>query len=205
MIYMGARMGMTAPEIIAEVKKDGGFHPSKQAVADTVSLAEANGGAAWDGLAESSSGRPRETSGALDKQIVKLVFKMRGRAKVTGSYVQKIIKEARTVSLRTVQRRLVEAGLRWYRRRRKSLLSAEHKVARLAWADWVLLRAQKTLSRWAFTDGTSFYLARSDTELTSKRRAALGSHVWRRADGHDALFEAGLWFTCVQPFNLQNK
>ena len=50
------------------------------------------------------------------------------------------------------------------------------------------------LARWAFTDGTSFYLARTENELLDKKRAALGTHVWRAADGHDALFA-----DCVGP------
>ena len=45
-----------------------------------------------------------------------------------------------------------------------------------------------------FTDGTTFYLARSDTEKASSRRRALGAMVWRMADGSDALLE-----DCIGP------
>ena len=51
-----------------------------------------------------------------------------------------------------------------------------------------------TLSRWAYTDGTVFYLARTVVEQASKKRAALGPFVWRQANGSDALYE-----DCVGP------
>ena len=125
---------------------------------------------------------------------MKLVFKHRGRTLVTTSYVQKVIKAARKVSRRTITRRLGEAGLAWLRRRRKSLVPEAHKASRLDWAAWVLGRTSVTLARWAYSDGTVFYLARSDTEQTHVRRAALGPFVWRQASGHDSLFE-----DCVGP------
>ena len=87
-----------------------------------------------------------------------------------------------------------EAGLAWLRRRRKTLVTEAHKAARLKWADWVLSRTVATLSRWAYTDGTVFYLARDMTEQSSIVRSALGPSLWRQADGSDALYE-----DCVGP------
>ena len=75
------------------------------------------------------------------------------------------------------------------RRRRKSLVPTEHKKARLTWAAWVLKQSSRMLSRWIYTDGTVFYLARCASELTQKRRLALGPMVWRQANGRDGLYE----------------
>ena len=51
-----------------------------------------------------------------------------------------------------------------------------------------------TLERWAYSDGTVFFLDRDAAEHESSRRAALGRSVWRRADGKDALYA-----DCVGP------
>lgn len=194
MIYMGSVVGMTLTDIASKVQKDDGSHPSINVVKDTIAKAEANGGSAWDGVRTQGAGRPRETPSHLDKEISTLVNKNRGSAQVTASYVRKVIKVARKTTVRTVQRRLREAGLRWLRRRRKTLLTKENLAARLAWAAFTMSQKATMLSRWAYTDGTAFYLARTAEEHLDKRRAALGTHVWRAADGHDALFQ-----DCVGP------
>ena len=110
------------------------------------------------------------------------------------AFVKKHLKEARKLSKTTIKNRLGEAGLAWLRRRRKTLVTEAHKAARLKWADWVLSRTVATLSRWAYTDGTVFYLARDMTEQSSTVRSALGPSLWRQADGSDALYE-----DCVGP------
>jgi len=194
-IYGLLLAGWTYSEIADEVEKPDGTHPCQQAVAQVAAQLRACGGFCWDGETGSSEvGRPRSTTDALDKEIVKLVFKHRGRRLVTIKYVQKMIKAARKYSSRTIGRRLGEAGLAWLRRRRKTLVPAAHKVSRLDWAAWVLARTATTLTRWAFSDGTSFYLGRSQSELEQTKRGALGPYVWRHADGHDAMFE-----DCVGP------
>ena len=187
--------GWSLTEVANEVEKPDGTHPCQQAIAKVAAQIKARGGLMWNGLADSSyAGRPRLTDTALDKAIVKLVFKKRGSAIVNVKYVQKVIKAARKVSARTISRRLGEAGLEWLRRRRKSLVPEAHKVSRLDWAAWVLTRTTATLTRWAFSDGTVFYLGRCATELTHKTRGALGPYVWRKADGSDGLFA-----DCVGP------
>ena len=187
--------GWTYSEIAAEVEKPDGTHPCQQAVAQVAKQLKARGGFAGDGENESEqAGRPRITTDALDKEIVKLVFKHRGRAMVTVKYVQKMIKKARKVSSSTVARRLGDAGLKWLRRNRKSLVPKAHKVRRLDFSVWVLARTAATLTRWAFSDGASFYLGRSASELGQKSRGALGPYVWKHADGRDGLFE-----DCVGP------
>ena len=194
-IYGLLLAGWTYCEIAEEVEKPDGTHPSQQAVAKVAATLKSCGGFRWDGHSSSgNAGRPRATTDALDKQIVKLVFKHRGSAVVTIKYVQKMIKAARKFSSRTIGRRLGEAGLQWLRRRRKSLVPAAHKASRLQWAEWVLARTAVTLTRWAFSDGTSFYIGRSEGEQEQKTRGALGPYVWRHADGRDGLFE-----DCVGP------
>ena len=87
-----------------------------------------------------------------------------------------------------------EAGLEYLRRRRKTLVPKEHKKTRLAFAKRVLTLRTPSLSRWAYSDGTVFFLDRTDADAESSKRASLGRYVWRRADRTDALYEE-----CVGP------
>ena len=189
-IYGLLLAGWTYTEIADEVEKPDGTHPTQQAVSLVAAQLRTHGGFAWDGgSASSEAGRPRVTTDALDKKITKLVFKHRGRAMVNIKFVQKMCKAARKLSSRTVGRRLGEAGLSWLRRRRKTLVPEAHKVSRLEFADWVLTRTATTLTRWAFSDGTSFYLGRCESQQQQKKRGALGPFVWRHMDGRDGMFE----------------
>ena len=126
--------------------------------------------------------------------MVQIVFKHRARTVVTAKYIRKVLPAARKLSVRTLQKRLREAGLAWLRRRRKSIVPTFHREARLQWGTWVLRRTAQILSRWAYTDGTVFYLANSMSLLENKRRARLGPMVWRMADGSDSLYE-----DCIGP------
>ena len=182
--------GSGLQEIADAVVKGDGSHPCQQTVAATVARCRAEGGTRWSGEVESTNrGAPRVTTAALDRKIRKVVFQHRGKAKVTVDFLRKKILSLRRVSRRTVARRLSEAGLAWLRRRQKSLVPAAHKKVRRAFARWVLKRTATTLQRWVYSDGASFYLARSVGEKESKLRAALGTHVWRMASGSDALYE----------------
>ena len=113
LIVMAFSVGMNLNEIADDVQKADGTHPSVQAVADTVQYAEDRGGKLWDGEIHGDAGRPRETTSALDNKIIGIVFKKRGSIRVTAGYVQRVVKEARGVSTRTIQRRLADAGLRF--------------------------------------------------------------------------------------------
>ena len=62
----------------------------------------------------------------------------------------------------------------------------------------MLRRHGATLQRWAYSDGTVFFLDRSEEELASGQRAALGCMAWRRADRSDALRD-----DCVGPSTYQ--
>ena len=194
-IYALHIAGWSLAEIAEEVPKADGTAASQQAVRASIMTAKAQGGYLSSGESRAQSvGRPRGTPDALDKQIQRIVFKHRGRAMVTPKFIRKVLPAARRVSLRTVRRRLGEAGLAWLRRRRKTIVPKEHRASRVQWAEWVLKRRRTSLSRWVYTDGTVFYLARSVAESESKKRAALGPFVWRQANGSDALYE-----DCVGP------
>ena len=53
----------------------------------------------------------------------------------------------------------------------------EWRKRRVAYAKWLLSKRQPTLARFAYTNGTTFYLARGPQEETDKRRACLGKFV----------------------------
>ena len=118
-----------------------------------------------------------------------LVFAERGKAKVTVKFCRKRLRFLRQLSKQTVQRALCDAGLRWLRRRSKTLVPRLGKVARMEYADWLLARRQNFLDRFAYTDGTTFYLARGAEQAANKKRAALGKYVWRMANGKDGLLD----------------
>ena len=147
---------------------------------------------AFDLEETSAGGRPKKLTAADRKALLDLVFRERGRAKVTISYCRKMIPRLRRVHPSTISRNLHEAGLQWLTRRRKSWVPLCHKDARIAFARAVLQRRCQTLQRWAYTDGTSFYLARGPIEDSQKKRAALGRFVWRRASCKEGLFDSNV-------------
>ena len=187
-------LGLSLQQIVDKVPKPDGTRLSKDTVASVIQHAKANGGHTWDGEMHSEAGRPRSTTPALDKKIVRIVFKYRARTVVTAKYIRKVLPAARKISVRTIQKRLGEAGLAWLRRRRKTIVPTLHREARLRWSTWVMQRTAETLNRWAYTDGTVFYLASSMSLQESKFRARLGPMVWRMTDGSDALYE-----DCIGP------
>ena len=63
---------------------------------------------------------------------------------------------------------------------------------RTCYSDWVLVQRLAKLKRFAYTDGTVFYLARSEAELEDKTRLCLGPYVWRMANGKDGLWDANV-------------
>ena len=82
-IYYMSFCGVTNTDIASAVVKPGGGSPSLTVVADTIAYASKNGGRRWDGILPSGAGRPRSTTGTLDKAIQRVVFKRRGSVKVT--------------------------------------------------------------------------------------------------------------------------
>lgn len=184
--------GLGPAEIARIVKKSDGAAPSEQGIADVLQrLADEP---KWRGERKRGSGRPRCTPRSLDKAIVKEVFRSRGSRKVTVAYLQQKIPAARRISRSCVAARLQEAGLMYLRRRKKSLVPEKYKQERLDFAESVKRMHHATLRRWAYTDGTVFYLDRSDVGVEHTQRAALGAFVWRKADCSDAMYS-----DCVGP------
>ena len=184
--------GIKREEICTRVVKVDGTPPSLNAV-DMV-IAHKADNPQWRGAVGQSSGRPQSLSEAQKKLVLGLVFEERGRAKVTVKYCKQMLRFLRKLSRKTVERALEEAGLAWLRRRTKRLVPRDAKPGRIAYSNWVLKRHQGTLDRFAYTDGTTFYLARGLSEHEDKQRAALGTHVWRMSNG-----KAGLWEENVGP------
>ena len=145
----------------------------------------------WRGQRKDGSGRLRSTTEAEDQDMVQYVLDNRGQKKVTCSKVQRAV-GASSVSL--VQRRLREAGLRWRRRRCKTLVPKTCLEDRLAWASWVKHCSAGYLRRWVYTDGCSFYLDKTEAQAESSSRASLGKFVYRMDDGTDSLYK-----DCVGP------
>ena len=146
----------------------------------------------WMGEDSTGGGRPRALSESEANELVQLVFRERGKARVTIAYSKRRLKFLRRLNNTTIARYLHEAGLQWLTRRAKSWVPGAHKEQRLTYAGNVVKKHQATLARQAYTDGTSFYLARCAAEHGDKQRAALGRFVWRRANGSDGLFDSNV-------------
>ena len=113
---------------------------------------------------------------------------------MTVSYLKKKFRALRHLSDSLVEDRLHDAGLKYLRRRRKTLVPGKYKQARIDFAQRVKRMHDATLERWAYNDGTVFFLDRDEADTESSKRAALGRFVWRRSDGKDAMYA-----DCVGP------
>ena len=178
--------GLGPVEIAGLVKKSDRSRPTHTAVSYVLARLKQN--PKWRGERLPSSGRPRATGSVLDKNIVAEVMKFRGKIPVTIARLRKKFPAARRVQRHTLERRLHEAGLRWMRRRRKTIVPDMFRKPRVHWAKWVLRCQARSLRRWVYTDGTVFFLDKTEVEHESTKRAALGSSVWRMADCSDALY-----------------
>ena len=182
------------PSAIARIilKPDGKSTYSDTAIANCI--AKFNDDATWRGERQPGSGPPRKTSAKLDKQIVNYVKKNRGHERVTVKVLKATFPPLKRLSNTLVEERLHDAELVYLRRRRKTLVEQVYREPRVNFAKWVLQRHDSTLKRWAYSDGTVFYLDRTDAENEHTQRRALGPYVWRMSDGSDAL-----WLDCVGP------
>ena len=148
----------------------------------------------WRGEREAGSGAPRKTSEKQDKEIVQWVLDNRGTTKVSTSRLKKQFPFLRGVSDALIEDRLAEVDLRWLRRRRKTIVIRQHIPARVAYCQGVKRKHQATLERWAYVDGTTYYLDKTAGEHEHAVRKSLGPYVWRKSDNSDALYE-----DCVGP------
>ena len=182
--------GMPREEIRTLVKKKDGTHPTLEAI-DNI-IATKNKDPEWIGSESSAGGRPSALSDQQKKRLVALVFRERGKAVVTTKYCKQVLPYLRPLARSTVCRALHEAGLKWLTRRLKTAVPASAIHMRLEYCDWILARHQSTLARFAYTDGTTFYLARGPEEHEGKKRVGLGKYVWRMASGKDGLLDANV-------------
>ena len=138
--------------------------------------------------------RPRKTSAKQDAQIVALLIKLRGKLKVTVAVLRKFLTWTKPLSDTALEERLGDAGLAYLRRRRKCLVPKKYLKDRVKYCLGVKRKHQSTLDQWAYSDGTVFYLDRTEADNESTQRAALGTRVWRMADGSDSLYH-----DCIGP------
>ena len=143
----------------------------------------------WEGGREPGSGAVRKTTKAQDKKIVSQTLKNRGKVKVTVGHLKKKNPDLRAFSDTLIERRLSEASLGSLNRRDKSQVPAVHFTARLEYARWIKAQTWSFLMSIIYSDGTTFWLPRSQAEADSQKRASLGKRVWRRLDGKDSLWE----------------
>ena len=152
------------PAAIARIllKADGKSHWSGQAIADALARLAAD--STWRGERHEGSGRPRATTPKQDKLVVQEVFKARGSTKVTVAHLKRKFVHLRHLADGTVENRLHEANLSWLRRRRKTIVTKKYIQPRLAFARKVLKLRAATLRKWAYTDGTVFFLDRTEED-----------------------------------------
>ena len=181
-----AAAGARASTIAAKVTKPDGSHPSKRAVNQTI--AKAKSCRKWRGSRKPGSGRPAELPKALLGKMVRLVFRHRARAIVNIRFCKKAIPALRKHSRYVLARGLHQAGLAWLRRRRKRFVPPPVREERCQYGRWILRQRESFLKKWAYVDGTTYYLARSAGENADQHRKRLGAFVWREAGGKDGLF-----------------
>ena len=155
--------GLGPSAIAKRIFRPGGGHFSNHAIGDAIAKLQQH--PTWRGERQRGSGRPRKTTKVVDNQIYRQVLKNRGRHRVSVSFLKKILPGLRRCSDSLVEERLWDAGLRYLRRRRKTLVPAQYKQDRLAYCSWIMSKRQKTLNQFAYSDGAVFYLDRTAAEL----------------------------------------
>lgn len=115
---------------------------------------------------QARSGRPRKTTKAMDRRIVRECQKNR-QSTSTEIRNQLLV----PVSTSTVRRRLIAVGLRARRPKKKPLLTSKMRKARLAWAKE---HESKDLEFWKsviFSDESRFNVGRNDAVQYVRRRS----------------------------------
>jgi len=179
-----AEAGASRKHIRKTCRKIDGRQAGMRAIDATVAH---RGDPEYDGTNSSAGGRPRELTKQEQDKLKKLIVDEVGLARVTIQYCKKRLTFLRRLSKEGVRLALHRLGLAWRLRRSKSAIPKKHVPARIAYCKWVLKQLQTDLNRWAYIDGTSFYLARTADENEDKQRAALGKSCWRLSNGQDSL------------------
>lgn len=187
--------GLSAAAISLRVFKAAGGTFGETAIQNCMNKLKAT--PRWRGSREVGSGPPRKKTAKQDKDIIRWLLKERGKQKVSVSKIKKEFVFLRKLSDGLVLDRLHDAKLKWLRRCSKSIVTKkEHLEARVAYSRGIKRKREETLCKFAYTDGTVYYLDRTDDELEHSQRRALGTHVWRRSDNKDARFQ-----DCLGPSN----
>ena len=127
-------------------KPDGKSTWSEQAIQDAIRRFKSE--PHWRGERSEGSGRPRETSKAQDRAIVREVLKNRGRRKVTVPYLRKKFPWTKKFGDSLLEDRLHEGGLKKMRRRKKSLVTKAYLAPRVTYCNNVIKKHQSTLNAW---------------------------------------------------------
>ena len=191
-IFALMREGFSHREIKDRVVKEDGSPVSLASVGDTVRKLKKN--KTWTGQRKEGSGKKRATTEREDAQLEKMVLKRRGEEKVVVKKLKKWVPAFKKLSDALVRQRLRERGLKFLRRRRKTLLTEEQSLARIEWAHWVKRQSAAFLKRWVYADGVVFYLDKTSCQHVQSKRRSLGLHVWRKAETTDALY-----VDCIAP------
>ena len=186
--------GATRKKIIQTVRKKDNSRSTVRAIDEIIAHFKKD--PKWRGQDSVAGGRPRELTQKEQKQLVDFVFAKRGKAVVTVPYCKKRLSYLRRVTNETVRLALHRAGLAWLLRRMKRAVPKKYKPQRMSFSRWVKKQTALALRKWAYTDGATFYLARSEPEKDDKNRAALGRCVYRLASGKDGLWDSNVGPSC---------
>ena len=179
--------GVPYKDIIQKVRKKDGTKTNRKTIGDIVRRSANDPD--WRGEDSSAGGRPRILTKTQETQVFNLVIKWRGKSVVTIAFCKQWLNFLRDVCDNTIARSLHRAGLKWMRRPAKRKLTKDHKEDRVVYCEWLKKQPASRLKLYAFTDGTTFYLARDQSQLVDKKQAALGKMVWRMANGKDGLHD----------------
>lgn len=187
-----SRCGYTATAISKTVRKKDGTRPQLRCVQAV--LQKKRKEPRWRGENSQAGGRPKKLPEDTQQALLDFVVTKRGTMRVTAAVCKRFVPAARKVSHKTVLRTLKAAALSHLPRRKKRSVPKLWREKRIEFCKWILSRRANFLKRFAYSDGTTFYLARGEAEQGDKKRSALGPKVWRMSDGKD-----GLWDDCVGP------
>ena len=184
---MGLREADTPrDDILKLVRKKDGKAPSLHTV-DAV-LERFRADPEWDGLEErTAGGRPQDLTSKQTAKIKQILLNDVGKHVVSATHVKRNLTELRHIPDRTIQRTFQRLGYSYLHRRGKASIGDKYKPARLKYCDWLLKQEQIFLNKFAYVDGTTFFLPRTEEEDRDKKRACLGPRGWRLEDGSDSL------------------
>jgi len=189
-----SRCGHTAAAISQTVRKKDGTRPRLRCVQAVLQKKKKE--PRWRGDDSRAGGRPKTLPEETQQALVQFLVTKRGTMRVTAAVCKRFVPSARKVSNKTVVRTLKAAGLAHLPRRKKRSVPKEWREKRVQFCNWILSRRASFLKRFAYSDGTTFYLARGAAEQGDKKRAALGPKVWRMSDGKDGLWDENVGPSC---------